>query len=114
MHGVDPEIEDFSFWGSVTLPIQNMLLAAHCLGLGSVVFTDVYPQELKRLLHVPDPLKVICVLPIGFPAEFSEPRFRRHPSDFTHWDLFDPAKMRPNDFVEAARKDPSKLFLKKA
>ncbi len=114
MDGVDSQIEDFSFWGSVSLPIQNMLLAAQCLGLGSVVFTDIYPDKVKRLLKVPDPLKVICLLPIGFPAEAVEPRFRRETSEFTHLDEFDSKKMRPDDFVAEARKDPSKLFLRKA
>ncbi len=114
MDGVDPQMEDFSFWGSVTLPIQNMILAATCLGLGSVVFTDIYPDQLKTLLNVPDPLKVICVLPVGYPAEAPEPRFRRDVREFTHQDRFDPEKVRPDSFVEEARKDPSKLFLKKA
>jgi nitroreductase len=113
MDGVDPQMEDFSFWGSVTLPIQNMLLAAQCLGLGSVVFTDIRPDRLKALLDVPDPLKVICVLPIGFPAETPEPRFRRDLSHFTHQDHFDKSKMRPESFVTEARMDPSKLFLKR-
>jgi len=62
-------MEDFSFWASISLSIQNMLLAIQCLGLGSVVFTDIYPEKLKKILNVPDPLKVICLLPIGFPAE---------------------------------------------
>ncbi len=114
MDGVDSQIEQFSFLGSVTLAIQNMLLAAHCLGLGSVVFTDTYPDKVKTVLNIPDPLKVICILPIGFPAEQLEVRSRREIGDFSHENRFDTKKMRPNSFVEEARKDPSKLFLKKA
>jgi nitroreductase len=114
MDKVDSQIEDFSFWGSVTLPIQNMLLAAQCLGLGSVVFTDIYPDKVKQLLNVPDPLKVICLLPIGYPAESPEPRFRRDPGEFTHQERFDLTKKRHDSFVDEARKDPSKLFFKKA
>jgi 5,6-dimethylbenzimidazole synthase len=114
MHGVDSQIEQFSFLGSVSLAIQNMLLAAQCLGLGSVVFTDTYPDKVKSILNIPDPLKVICILPIGFPAEQLEVRYRREIGEFTHQDFFDSRKMRPNSLVEDARKDPSKLFLKKA
>lgn len=112
MHGVDPQIEDFVFWGSVSLAIQNMWLAAHCQGLGASLFTDIYPSEIADLLEVPDPIKVICILLVGFPAETPEPRFRRSIDDFTHDNRYDLGKKRPDQFVEEARKDPSKLFLK--
>lgn len=114
MDGVDSQIEEFSFWGSVTLPIQNMLLAASCLGLGSVVFTDIFPDRIKRILNVPDPLKVVCLLPIGFPAESPEARFRREVGEFTHYESYQLSNIRPDSLVSEARKDPSKLFLKKA
>jgi len=114
MDGVDSQMEDFTFWGSVTLPVQNMWLAAHCLGLGAAVVTDIFPNKIKSLLSVPDPLKVICILPIGYPAEAPEPRYRRELSEFTHQDCFDVEKMRSDSFVTDARKDPSKLFLKQA
>lgn len=113
MDGVDSQIEEFAFWGSVTLPIQNMWLAAHCLGLGAALLTDIYPREIGSVLNVPDPIKVICILVVGFPAESPEPRFRRSISEFTHENSFEAGKMRPDQFVEEARKDPSKLFLKK-
>ena len=45
MDGVDSQMEDFSFWCSVSLAVQNMLLAAQCLGLGSVV-------PITTLLHL--------------------------------------------------------------
>jgi nitroreductase len=91
-----------------------MLLAASCLGLGSVVFTDIFPDRVKRILNIPDPLKVICLLPIGFPAESPEMRFRREVGEFTHDESYEHPKLRPDSFVSDARKDPSKLFLKKA
>lgn len=112
MDGVDPQMEDFSFWASVSLPIQNMLLAAQCLGLGSVVFTDIYPEKLKKILDVPDPLKVICLLPIGFPAESPDPRPRRELVDFVHTDRYDMKKMRPDSFAVEARKNPYVSYLK--
>jgi len=114
MDGVDSQIEEFVFWGSVSLAVQNMWLAAHCLGLGAALFTDIYPSAIGKLLRVPDPIKVICILVVGFPAETPEPRSRRAINDFTHYNMYDPSKKRSDRFVEEARKDPSKLFLKKA
>ena len=108
MHGVDDQVELFALWGSVSMAIQNMLLAAHALGLGSAVFTNFYPEEVKAILRVPDPLKVICSLPLGYPAAgpAKPPPERRGPEAFTHWGRFDAAKMRPQELIEQAHRDP--------
>jgi nitroreductase len=107
MNGVDDQVELFALWGSVSMAIQNMLLAARALGLGSAVFTNFYPQEVKAILGVPDPLKVICSLPLGYPAGGTKPPpERRSPESFTHRERFDGAKMRPQELIEQARRDP--------
>ena len=49
--------------------IQNMMLAATDLGLGSLLFTFFRPERLKRLLSIPEALEVIGVVPIGRPKE---------------------------------------------
>jgi nitroreductase len=106
MDGVDEQVKLFALWGSVSMAVQNMLLAARALGLGSVVFTNFYPEEVKKLLSVPDPLKVICILPLGYPAEHKAPPVRRKLETFTHWEKFDPKKMRSQELIEQARRDP--------
>ncbi len=52
---------------------QNMLLAAHAKGLGSV-WCGVYPTEdrvlnLRRLLKLPEHIVPFSLLPLGFPDE---------------------------------------------
>jgi nitroreductase len=107
MNGVDEQVELFALWGSVSMAIQNMLLAAHALGLGSAVFTNFYPEEVKAILGVPDPLKVICSLPLGYPAGAAKPPpERRNPDSFTHPERFDSVKMRPQELIDQARRDP--------
>lgn len=107
MNGVDDQVELFALWGSVSMAIQNMLLAAHALGLGSAVFTNFYPEEVKAILEVPDPLKVICSLPLGYSAVGAKPPPERRSLDsFTHLERFDGAKMRPQELIEQARRDP--------
>ena len=109
MNGVDDQVELFALWGSVSMAIQNMLLAAYALGLGSAVFTNFYPREVKAILGVPDPLMVICSLPLGYPATptgVKPPPVRRNLQDFTHRERFDRAKMRPQELIEQARRDP--------
>ncbi len=106
MHGVDDDVEQFALWGSVSMAIQNMLLTAQALGLGSVVFTNFYPSEVREILSVPDPLKIICILPIGYPAEMKVPPYRRKKEDFLHREQFDISKKRPDELIEEAHRDP--------
>jgi nitroreductase len=114
MNQVDEQIEQFAFWGSVSMAIQNMLLAAQVQGLGSVVFTDIYPDEIKRILGVPEPLRVICILPVGYPAEARDIGFRRDIDEFIHREKFGLGKLRSDSFVEEARKDPYTTLVKRS
>jgi nitroreductase len=55
---------------------QNMLLAAHAKGLGSV-WCGVYPTEdrvanFRRLLALPEGVVPFSLIPLGFPAEFKQ------------------------------------------
>ncbi len=66
---------------------QNMLLAAHALGLGGL-WTGVYPREqrvegLRELLGIPEHVIPHSLLLFGYPAE-SPPVVRRHPPDRVH------------------------------
>ena len=54
---------------------QNILLAAHALGLGAV-WCGVYPRELKmqgflKLLGIPEKIIPFSLVPIGYPAQKS-------------------------------------------
>ena len=61
-------------WGiDCAAATQNLLLAAHGLGLGAV-WCGVYPdpdrqRELKNLLKLPDTIHPFSLVPIGYPAE---------------------------------------------
>jgi nitroreductase len=61
---------------------QNMLLMAHALGLGSVIIDFQRPEhepklnEARDLLGIPDNVKLIFILPVGYPDEEPEPRPR--------------------------------------
>jgi len=52
---------------------QNILLAAHSLGLGAV-WTALYPNEervrkARELFQIPNDITPLCVIPLGWPAE---------------------------------------------
>jgi len=77
--------------GSSIYPaIQNLLLAAIGLGLGSVLTTlhKLHEQEIKDLLGIPEGVETVALLPIGFPAEgMTYGLTKRAPVDeVTYWD----------------------------
>jgi nitroreductase len=58
--------------------VENMLLAAHALGLGAV-WTGVYPRQermdgLRRLVKLPDNVIAHSLVVLGYPTEQPPPR----------------------------------------
>ncbi len=68
-------------WGvhNASAAIENMLLAAHALGLGSCWLGRMDGDAVRDAFGIPDHFAVITVLPIGHPAE--EPSSSRAPLD---------------------------------
>jgi nitroreductase len=67
---------------------QNMLLAAHGLGLGAV-WLGVYPREermkgIGEFLKVPEQVVPFCVVSVGWPAEKVE-QVKRYEEKKVHW-----------------------------
>lgn len=57
---------------------QNLLLQATAMGLGSV-WVAIYPrpereEHVRRVLSIPDHVRVLCLVPVGHPAEQKPPR----------------------------------------
>jgi len=54
--------------------IQSMILAAWDIGIGACWVTNFYDDAVKELLGVPPRMKLVSVVPFGYPVE---PRTRR-------------------------------------
>ncbi len=56
---------------SIYPAIQNLMLAAGALGLGTVLTTlhTQYEDEIKQLLKIPDSVETAALIPVGYPAE---------------------------------------------
>jgi nitroreductase len=70
-------LEEQSNWASVFPAVQNLLLSARALGLGTAI--SIFPMfrisELKRLLQLPDYVKPGILIYVGYPTtRFSEPK----------------------------------------
>lgn len=64
--------------------IENLLLAAHCLGLGAC-WLGVYPREdrvgrLREVLGLPESIIPVSCVAVGKPGESKEPRTRFRPA----------------------------------
>jgi len=67
--------------------VQNLLLAAHALGLGAV-WTGIYPNQermegYRSLMHLPEHLWAHTLIPLGYPAE-QRPREDRYEEERVH------------------------------
>ena len=75
---------------SIYPAVQNILLAARALGLGSVLttFHKAYEDEVKELLGIPDDVETAALLPVGFLADRVKygPTNRRSAAEVTHLD----------------------------
>ena len=71
---------------------QNILLAITDLGLGGV-WTSVYPAEdrmkiVSEILHLPEHLIPLNIIPVGYPAENKTPMDKWKPEN-VHWGIFE-------------------------
>ena len=84
------ELHENIFWfEDCSAAAENILLAAHALGLGAV-WTAGYPAmeriaPLAQALELPEDVLPLCIIPIGTPAENPEPKDKWNP-DNIHWE----------------------------
>ncbi len=55
---------------SIYPAVQNMMLAALALGIGSVIttFLQHHEDDVKAALGIPDGVRMACAVPMGYPA----------------------------------------------
>ena len=56
----------------VACSVQNMMLMAHSLGLGSVWVGSFDEAGVSKLLGLPEYLRPVALVPVGYPAEMPE------------------------------------------
>lgn len=67
---------------------ENLLLAAHAVGLGAV-WTGVYPRServkaVRDILKLPEYVVPLNVIPIGYPADYPEPKQKWNPDNIRY------------------------------
>ena len=69
LHGSDRYVTDKGDWFmfDVALCVQNMVLAAHALGLGTVIIGAFDALKVEKILGVPAGYRVVTMFPLGVP-----------------------------------------------
>ena len=70
--------------------IQNMVLAAWDLGIGACWVTNFYEDGVKDLLSAPQRMKLITVMPFGYPTEpkTNRKKVRKPLEEIVHYEKF--------------------------
>ena len=76
------------FMYDLGLATQNLCLAAHALGLGTVITGLFDHDKAKAILGVSEGFEVVSIIPLGYPAKGSAAPKRREISEFTHYEKF--------------------------
>lgn len=89
---IDGEDADKGFWiQDVSAATENLLLAAHAMGLGAV-WTGVYPdaervKDVQERLGLPANVIPLAVVPVGYPTGPQKPKDKWAPANvhFNKW-----------------------------
>jgi nitroreductase len=72
----------------VALAMQNLTLAAHALGLGTVHIGAFDAIKVAEILGVPEGYAVVAMTPLGYPDEEPNPRPRKELNEIVFYDKF--------------------------
>ncbi len=75
----------------VGLATQNISLAAHDMGLGSVILGLFDADAAGKVLNLPDSIKVVTLMPLGVPAKESKAPPRKPLCEFVFKDTYENA-----------------------
>lgn len=77
-------------WGMFDAGIasQNLCLAAHDMGLGTVHIGNIQHQAVDELLGLPADVESLEIIPVGYPAKEGSAPPRKQLSEFVHWEKY--------------------------
>ena len=91
------------FQASVANAVEHLMLTAASMGFGTVWVSvrEEVEAELRKLFGVPEPLRLLWIIPIGHPRVLPKNRKRRPLSAMVHWESYDPRKLRTRKEITA-------------
>ncbi len=74
----------------VAIALEHLILQAQEEGLGTCWIGAFEEKEVKRILQIPDNVKVLALTPLGFPDEKPSSRGRKSLNEIVGYDSFCP------------------------
>jgi len=68
--------------------IENMMLAATALGLGTCWNSLFEKDVVKEMLNLPEDVEPFAILPLGYPLKIPKPPSRRPLEEVLHWETY--------------------------
>jgi nitroreductase len=68
--------------------IQNLHLTAYSLGLGTCWIGAFREEKAREILKIPQGIRPVAIIPVGYPAETPPSRNRRPISRIVHYETF--------------------------
>jgi nitroreductase len=91
-HSIGENFSDLVNVQSVGAAIQNMLLAAHDAGIGSLWICDVFYAYEPLCDWLGEDSQLVAAVSFGYPDESPEARPRKHVDEVTRWMQVDPGR----------------------
>jgi nitroreductase len=88
----DPQEHPKYYLSDPCIATQNLLLAAYAVGLGTCwmgVIDAAFEEDMKKLLKVPERMRIICCVSMGYPAETAQST-RKPFSEIVSYDEYGP------------------------
>jgi nitroreductase len=76
------------FMFDVALAMQNLVLAAHALGLGTVIIGALDAKKAAEILEVPEGYCVVAMTPLGYPEREGRVTPRKELSEIVFYEKF--------------------------
>ncbi len=76
------------FMFDVALAMQNLVLAAYSLGLGTVHVGFFDARKAAEILQLPEGIVIVEMIPLGYPDEEPKPKSRRELSEQVFYDKY--------------------------
>jgi nitroreductase len=70
----------------VAIALDHMTLRAASLELGTCWIGAFYEDQVRAILGVPESVRIVALLPLGYPAEEPFPRPRKHLDEIVSWE----------------------------
>ena len=77
---------DCSSWLDMGAAMQNILLQAHRLGLGACPIASFHTEAVTTLLELPDSLKLVLLVALGFPKSVPQAPAKRPPEEILFYE----------------------------